>query len=247
MLQTVDAASRRKDVAGLFSKTATVVILDPSERVPGCFVRAMEGEFPWISVQRAATTDQLCGEFANLVPLMLVGWDCLAGVRDAADRIARKHPGSIIAAIHDENSGQMSDVLASGFVRSVLPMNLRFDIWLSVVRLMLLGGEYFPRSVLHTTAAAISSQRRATSGKALTTRESQVMGLLSRGFQNKHIAAELGVSENTVKIHLHNIIAKLGASNRTAAAAIYLDGEKGNVASLATRSLVSPEGRPSAC
>jgi DNA-binding NarL/FixJ family response regulator len=48
------------------------------------------------------------------------------------------------------------------------------------------------------------------------------MDLLSRGFQNKHIAAELGVTENTVKIHLHNVIAKLGASNRTAAAAIYL-------------------------
>jgi DNA-binding NarL/FixJ family response regulator len=243
MLQTVDTVGRLKDVAGLLRKTATVVILDPSERVPGCFVRAMEGEFPWISVERAASAEELCGDFANLVPLMLVSWDSLADVRDAADRITRKHSGSIIAAIHDENSGQMSDALASGFIRSVLPMNLRLDIWLSVVRLMLLGGEYFPRSVLHITAGAsaapISSQRRVGSGKALTLREGQVMDLLSRGFQNKHIAAELGVSENTVKIHLHNIIAKLGASNRTAAAAIYLDSEKRNAAALAGRSPVS--------
>jgi hypothetical protein len=86
-----------------------------------------------------------------------------------------RHPGSIIAAVHDENSGQRSAVLTSGFVRSVLPMSLRLDIWLSVVRLMPLGGEYFPRSVLHAAgvpAAAISSQRRVGSDKALTMRES---------------------------------------------------------------------------
>jgi DNA-binding NarL/FixJ family response regulator len=39
--------------------------------------------------------------------------------------------------------------------------------------------------------------------------------------QNKVIAAALKLSENTVKIHLHNIIRKLGAHNRTEAAAMY--------------------------
>ncbi|WP_323131382.1 response regulator transcription factor [Sinorhizobium medicae] len=43
--------------------------------------------------------------------------------------------------------------------------------------------------------------------------------MVSRGLQNKIIAAEIRLSENTVKIHLHNIITKLGAHNRTEAAA----------------------------
>jgi len=53
----------------------------------------------------------------------------------------------------------------------------------------------------------------------LTARELQILGLVSRGLQNKLIAAEISLSENTVKVHLHNIISKLGARNRTDAAA----------------------------
>ncbi len=57
----------------------------------------------------------------------------------------------------------------------------------------------------------------------LTVRECEVLHMVSRGCQNKIIAAELDLAENTVKIHLHNIIRKLAVSNRTQAAALYLE------------------------
>ena len=53
----------------------------------------------------------------------------------------------------------------------------------------------------------------------LTNRETQILALVSQGLQNKAIAAECQISEHTVKIHLHNIISKLGSHNRTEAAA----------------------------
>jgi DNA-binding NarL/FixJ family response regulator len=56
----------------------------------------------------------------------------------------------------------------------------------------------------------------------LTSRELEVLGMVARGCQNKIIAADLGLSEHTVKIHLHNIISKLAVHNRTEAAAMYL-------------------------
>ena len=59
----------------------------------------------------------------------------------------------------------------------------------------------------------------------LSPREMQVLELVSRGLQNKQIAAEVRLSENTVKIHLHNIIRKLGTHNRTEAAARFRDHE----------------------
>jgi DNA-binding NarL/FixJ family response regulator len=229
MLKTVENGNGLEDITAVVSaKTAILAILDPSGAIPECFIHAVEREFPRISVGHAASAEALCGEFGKPVKLVLVTWDCLAEVREAADRIRNRHPETIVAAVHDDKSGQMSSILGSGIVRSVLPMNLRLDIWLSVVRLMLLGVEYFPMSVVQAAAetppSADSGQRRTGNGKALTSRENQVMALISRGHQNKHIAAELGLSEHTVKVHLHNIIAKLGVTNRTAAAALYLEG-----------------------
>jgi DNA-binding NarL/FixJ family response regulator len=48
----------------------------------------------------------------------------------------------------------------------------------------------------------------------LTERELDVLRLVVRGLRNKEIAAELGISENTAKFHLRNILDKLHAQNR---------------------------------
>jgi DNA-binding NarL/FixJ family response regulator len=56
----------------------------------------------------------------------------------------------------------------------------------------------------------------------LTPREIQVMELVSEGRRNKEIAAILGISEETVQVHLKNIFAKLKVSERTAAVNVAL-------------------------
>ncbi len=48
----------------------------------------------------------------------------------------------------------------------------------------------------------------------LTERELDVLRLVVAGLRNKEIAAELGISENTTKFHLRNILDKLHAQNR---------------------------------
>jgi len=47
----------------------------------------------------------------------------------------------------------------------------------------------------------------------LTPRQSQILGMIVEGKLNKQIAAHLGVSENTVKVHRHRIMEKMGASS----------------------------------
>ena len=54
----------------------------------------------------------------------------------------------------------------------------------------------------------------------LTDRELDVLKQLVGGKANKEIGAQLGVSEETVKSHMRNILAKLGANDRTHAAMI---------------------------
>jgi DNA-binding NarL/FixJ family response regulator len=54
----------------------------------------------------------------------------------------------------------------------------------------------------------------ACGDKLLTSREEQVVALVSDGLSNRHVAAELGLSEHTVKKYLFRIFEKLGISNR---------------------------------
>jgi DNA-binding NarL/FixJ family response regulator len=57
---------------------------------------------------------------------------------------------------------------------------------------------------------------------ALTLREIDVLRLLAGGNANKLIAAQLSVTEDTVKGHVKNILSKLGANDRTHAVTIAL-------------------------
>lgn len=68
-------------------------------------------------------------------------------------------------------------------------------------------------------AATAMATATAPDPDRLTDRELEVLGLVTAGLRNKEIAARLGVSENTAKFHLRNILEKLHASSRTELAA----------------------------
>jgi two-component system nitrate/nitrite response regulator NarL len=55
----------------------------------------------------------------------------------------------------------------------------------------------------------------ARANDPLTSRERQIVLVVSEGLSNKQIARRLRLTEGTVKVHLHNIYQKLGVSNRT--------------------------------
>ena len=52
----------------------------------------------------------------------------------------------------------------------------------------------------------------------LTARERDVLARVARGYPNRQIAAELGITERTARTHVSNILAKLGLTSRTQAA-----------------------------
>lgn len=64
-----------------------------------------------------------------------------------------------------------------------------------------------------------AAEVREDAAALLSPRERRVLDLLAEGRSNKEIARELGVSANTVKTHLANVYAKLGARRRTEAVA----------------------------
>jgi DNA-binding NarL/FixJ family response regulator len=58
------------------------------------------------------------------------------------------------------------------------------------------------------------------SDEALTSREIEVLSQVAEGNRNRDIGERLFITEETVKVHLKNIMGKLGASDRTQAVAI---------------------------
>lgn len=75
-------------------------------------------------------------------------------------------------------------------------------------------------SPLHPKAAHELIRARAAGGQAgdLSPREREVLTLIARGYANKRIAGELGISERTVKAHVTAIFQRLGVADRTQAA-----------------------------
>ena len=65
---------------------------------------------------------------------------------------------------------------------------------------------------------AASAKGLPEAGGALTPRETEVLEFIVRGATNPEIASSLYISENTVKLHLRNILAKLHLQNRIQAA-----------------------------
>lgn len=84
---------------------------------------------------------------------------------------------------------------------------LTADVLAATLRLLLAGGSYFPPTDGRPTACASLAD--------LTRREAEVLTKLCQGKANKIIAYELGMAENTVKVHAYRIMKKLGAANRT--------------------------------
>jgi NarL family two-component system response regulator LiaR len=76
-------------------------------------------------------------------------------------------------------------------------------------------------AVLEPHAAALLVNALASQpapDERLTPRELEVLALIGRGYANKRIALELGLSEKTIKTHVSHVLSKLGVTDRTAAA-----------------------------
>jgi DNA-binding NarL/FixJ family response regulator len=166
----------------------------------------------------------------------------LAGLIEACKKVcanarvvlAYKDPDIARSTLHDHELHQQETSIG------YLPMNRPLDTWLAINSLLIFGENHIPEEILTQSASspvlravdtplqteeAIQKPAGVEEPNAetiLTTRETEVLENVSAGKQNKIIALDLGVSEHTVKLHIHHIIKKLGVSNRTAASAWFL-------------------------
>ncbi|ACB75778.1 response regulator [Opitutus terrae] len=94
---------------------------------------------------------------------------------------------------------------ASGFIGKDTALAELLD----AIRKIRAGDQVVPSEVARRLASRITSH--------LSTRELEVLALIGRGLSNKEIGAALNVVESTVKVHVTNILSKLGVADRTQA------------------------------
>ncbi len=87
---------------------------------------------------------------------------------------------------------------------------------LEAIRTVARGQRYLPAAIASELVDALRSPARAR----LTEREREILRLLAEGLANKEISARLGIAERTVKFHVSEILARLGASNRAHAVTV---------------------------
>ena len=129
---------------------------------------------------------------------------------------ARRDDLPVIVTV-DGNDRAASEALAARWgLQGVLSLSSSIQVAAAAIRLVVAGGTYFPHE---GSSIELPQEPRAhgAGGAILTPREQAVLDLLERGLPNKTIAYELGMSLGTVKVHVHNIMAKFKVRNRTAA------------------------------
>jgi DNA-binding NarL/FixJ family response regulator len=113
---------------------------------------------------------------------------------------------------------------AAGYLTKDMPARAWGDAITAAVR----GEAALSRSMTALLVNEFRNQARTApmsrflpSDRRLTRREWEILGLLAAGHTNRSVAEELFISVETVRTHVSNILAKLDAPNRSAAAAKY--------------------------
>jgi len=146
---------------------------------------------------------------------------------EATRRIKSQFPSTavIVLTVYD-NDAYVVDAVRAGAGGYVLK-DASKDLLVHTIRAVSSGATLIRTNLLHRAISSLVDSKSArqksgistTPGLAvLTPREQEVLKLVAEGRTNKDIGKELSITEDTVKKHMQNIIAKLNASGRTEAA-----------------------------
>ena len=139
----------------------------------------------------------------------------VCGGVEAIRRIRASDPAARILVLSNfEGDEDIHAALAAGAMGYLLKHSSGDQVT-PAIRSLMLGKRWIPREV----ADHLASRER---GEILSEREREIVRLLVLGEANKEIASALGITEQTVKSHVKNILAKLQVRDRTEAVTVAL-------------------------
>jgi DNA-binding NarL/FixJ family response regulator len=203
-------------------KSLTVGLIDRYRLTQECLTKALGSLHPESKIS-GFTAVQDCIDAApnnfDLIIYHLHGNDVLdTTMTQTIATLSQAFPTTPVMIFSDADRAQhqtiMRSTLESGARGFVPTQTAGLPITSAAISLVSAGGTFVPADLMLTPSRDHSPGRL----NRLTARQGAVFTRLRLGKANKVIAYELGMCESTVKVHVRNIMRKVGATNRTQAA-----------------------------
>jgi DNA-binding NarL/FixJ family response regulator len=134
---------------------------------------------------------------------------------DLINRLKDQSPGARIVVLSShEGDVDIKRALEAGAQAYVVKGIVRDEL-LDIIRSVHAGKRRLPAALAQKLAEHMADE-------AISPRELEVLSLMAAGKRNKEIAGELSIAEDTVKMHVRNILSKLQVNDRTEAVTIAL-------------------------
>jgi DNA-binding NarL/FixJ family response regulator len=136
---------------------------------------------------------------------------CASALKDLSELV----PGLPIVVLGSANDVDLARIAFRYGAKGYIPSAMGFEIAVEAVRFVLVGGTYVPMGLLAADLSDLPRSPVSQRSVDFTSRERAVILAIQHAKSNKIIAYELNIRESTVKAHVHNIMRKLQAKNRT--------------------------------
>lgn len=219
-IEAASAEAPRRTSNAATDEEPRLALVDPSRLRRDCLKLAVRSE-GWHIIDMPAVRDLLRrlwrGERFDAV---LIGG--AGGAEIAVDEVARLAAAAprlpILVAADCQDRGHAGRLRAAG-VCSVLPAETGLGMLVAALAHLRAGGTS-PGRMPPNPAQPAEPSLPSAAPRALTRRQREVLALISQGKSNRLIAAALALSEDTVKVHVKEIIKRLRVKNRTQAALV---------------------------
>lgn len=204
----------------------TIGLIDEYRFSRECLSDALEGLQPNLAIRPFDTIEGcIAGEQDGFD--LIVFYLHASGPSDTASlqkvsAVAAAFPAVPLVVLSDAEDAQQLKTVRNTLKRGARGVISTRDTGLSVavaaIRLVTAGGTFAPMEVLLSSRADRTLPPPDPARQMrLTSRQMVVLSHIERGHANKTIAYQLSMSESTVKVHVRNIMRKVGATNRTQA------------------------------
>jgi DNA-binding NarL/FixJ family response regulator len=221
----LDFGSQAMRIAVAGTDVLTVGLIDCYVFSRECLMKAIECFNPGLTMLPFASVEDCIGNDMNSIDLIVY----YPHAEDASESAATRNVSTICQAFPDiplvllsdaEEAGQpgtLRSALKSGAHGFIPTRTTGIAVTAAAFRFVKAGGTFAPVDLLITAQRDTPGLSEAARQSLLTPRQTEVLSLLQQGKANKIMAHELNMSESTVKVHVRNIMRKVGATNRTQA------------------------------